>query len=448
MGLFQKKVGLADIIRCDEQNYLIWKWHPAGVQLGDHKRENEIRWGSSLRVKDGEVAVFVYKQKDGTMQDFFEGPCDKILETLNFPVLSSVLGAAFNNRSPFQAEIYFINTSNLIQTRFAVPFFDVYDPRLPDHGVPVAVRGTISYKITNYFEFIRLHRLDNFDQDAFSRQIRDMVGRYVKDAVANAPAKNDIPVVQIESKIAQITDIVEYDISQRMLESFGVTVSGVDIGIIEIDKSSQGYKELSAITKEIEVAKAKAIGTASAKDVLDKQRIEAEDYQETLRIKREESQYAKHMETNTVNAGVYQMEKQAEVGIASANAFGQIQANNAGNVNLGNGGSGFNPAALMASMSVGGAIGQNLAGTINNVLAAPAQAGPQTPPPIPTAKYNVVIAGEAAGPFEIDTLRQMAQSNQIDQDTLVWKPGMTNWVLIKDVKELESVVVSIPPAIN
>ena len=45
-------------IRCDEPSYLIWKWHPAGVQLGTGNRENAIRWGSSLRVKDGEVADF------------------------------------------------------------------------------------------------------------------------------------------------------------------------------------------------------------------------------------------------------------------------------------------------------------------------------------------------------------------------------------------------------
>ena len=73
MGLFNKKKqigGFMDEIRCDEPSYLIWKWHPAGVQLGESRRENSIRWGSSLRVKDGEVAVFVYKQDNGVMQDF------------------------------------------------------------------------------------------------------------------------------------------------------------------------------------------------------------------------------------------------------------------------------------------------------------------------------------------------------------------------------------------
>ena len=80
MGLFSKLTsgGLMNEIRCDEPSYLIWKWRPAG---GNGKRENAIRWGSSLRVKDGEVAVFVYKHGDGPLQDFIEGPYDGIADT-------------------------------------------------------------------------------------------------------------------------------------------------------------------------------------------------------------------------------------------------------------------------------------------------------------------------------------------------------------------------------
>ena len=48
-----------DEIRCDEESYLIWKWHPAGVEQGTGDRENAIRWGSSLRVKDGEVEMCI-----------------------------------------------------------------------------------------------------------------------------------------------------------------------------------------------------------------------------------------------------------------------------------------------------------------------------------------------------------------------------------------------------
>ena len=83
MALFDRnnrKGGFMDEIRCDEPSYLIWKWHPSGVQSGAGVRENSIRWGSSLRVKDGEVAVFVYKQQNGTMQDFIVGPFDQYVE--------------------------------------------------------------------------------------------------------------------------------------------------------------------------------------------------------------------------------------------------------------------------------------------------------------------------------------------------------------------------------
>ncbi|MFR3385613.1 MAG: hypothetical protein ACLTST_03685 [Lachnospiraceae bacterium] len=51
--------------------------------------------------------------------------------------------------------------------------------------------------------------------DDFQRQIRDAVSRYVKDVVANAPAQNNIPLVQIETKTAQINDVVEMDVEEK-----------------------------------------------------------------------------------------------------------------------------------------------------------------------------------------------------------------------------------------
>lgn len=97
MGIFNKKAGgFMDVIRCDEPSYLIWKWRPSGAQPENNNRENAIRWGSSLRVKDGEVAVFVYSQKNGVMQDYIEGPYDEIIQTENLPVLASIIGLAYD----------------------------------------------------------------------------------------------------------------------------------------------------------------------------------------------------------------------------------------------------------------------------------------------------------------------------------------------------------------
>lgn len=440
MGLFDKNKrtgGFMDEIRCDETSYLIWKWHPSGVQSGETVRENSIRWGSSLRVKDGEAAVFVYKQKDGTMQDFIVGPYDQIIKTANFPVLASIVGLAYEGGTPFQAEIYFINLAQIIQVKFGVPFFDVYDPRFEDFGVPVAVRGTISFKISDYRQFIKLHRLNSFNLADFQKQIKDAVSRYVKDVVANAPAAHNIPLVQIETKTAQINDVAELDISERLKENFGVTVSGVDISAIELDKSSDGYKQLMAVTKDITSTKIKA---------------ETEDYTERLRIQREEGQYAQHKATQTANIGAYQVEKQTEVGVAGAEALGKMGANGAGNIDLGsNGGNGdgmgFNPAAMMASMAVGGVVGQNIAGAMGTAMSGmnqPLQNG-MTPPPVPVVAYHIAVNGQAAGPFDIATLTQMANAGQLTADSLVWKNGMAQWAKASTVDELKGLFITMPP---
>ena len=436
MALFNKNNrtgGFMDEIRCDESSYLIWKWHPSGVQLGEGVRENSIRWGSSLRVKDGEVAVFVYKQKDGTMQDFIVGPYDQIIKTANFPVLASIVGLAYEGGTPFQAEVYFINLAQIIQVKFGVPFFDVYDPRFEDFGVPVAVRGTISFKISDYRQFIKLHRLNSFNLVDFQNQIKDAVARYVKDVVANAPAANNIPLVQIEAKTAQINDVVEINIKDRLQEDFGVTVSGVDVAAIELDKSSEGYRQLMSVTKDVAAAKVQA---------------ETEDYIERMRIQREEGQYAQHKATQSANIGAFQVEKQAEVGVAGAEALGQMGANGAGDVNLGgNGGDGFNMAAMMASMAVGGAVGQNIAGAMNNTMQGmnqPINAG-ATPPPIPTIAYHIAINGQAAGPFDMAKLSQMANAGQLTADSLVWKNGMAEWVKAGMVDELKGLFIVMPP---
>lgn len=434
MALFrkEKKGGFMDEIRCDEPSYLIWKWHPAGIQQGLSDRENAIRWGSSLRVKDGEVAIFVYNQKDGVMQDYIEGPYDDIVKTANFPVLASIIGLVYDGGTPFQAEVYFINLARIIQVKFGVPFFDIYDPRFLDFGVPVAVRGTITFKISDYKEFIKLNRLNTFTLESFQKQIRDAVCRYVKDVVANAPAQNNIPVIQIETKIGLINDVAELNIKDRLRENFGVDVSGVDISAVEIDKTSEGYRQLMAVTKDITATKIQA---------------ETQDYVERLRIQREEGQYSMHKQTQTQNIGAFQVEKQAEVGVAGAQALGQMGANGAGDVNLGGNGDGFNMAAMMASMAVGGAVGQNIAGSVNSMMSGinqPIQSN-VTPPPITNSTYYVAINGQATGPFNVATLKQMLNQGQFSSESLVWKEGMANWMMANQVDELKTLFVSIPP---
>lgn len=239
-----------NVIRCDETEYLVWKWRPLGQEVNSTSRENAIRYGSSLRVKDGEVAVFVYKQKNGPCQDFIVGPYDDTIKTANFPVLSSIVGMAFGGESPFQAEVYYINLQGSNQVRFAVPYFDVADPRLPDYPVPVAVRGTLTFALEDYKNFIKLNRLIDFSLDAFKRQIKDVLVRKIKGLVTNVPSDLGMPVVQMERKIDEISDFLEKNLKDR-IDEFGVKMKHLDIGAIEIDKESEAYLQVKGLTGDI-----------------------------------------------------------------------------------------------------------------------------------------------------------------------------------------------------
>lgn len=442
MGLFGrgKGGGLMNVIRCDEEEYMVWKWRPLGQDVNSTTRENSIRYGSSLRVKDGEVAVFVYKQKDGSVQDFIVGPYDDTIKTANFPVLSSIVGLAFGGESPFQAEIYFINLAGVNQLRFAVPYFDVFDPRLPDHGVPMAVRGTITFNITDYKGFIKLHRLVNFNHEQFRKQIKDALTKYVKGVVLNVPREMNIPLVQMENQILAINDRIQEYLKPRLEGDFGVNMKTIDIGALEIDKESPYYEELRHLTAGNTARTMDTQTDINIQNLKDTQRINAENLEETLRIQREEAQRAQRMQTESNNIGAFSIEKQADVLKAGAESLGQM-----GNMNMGthDGNGGMNPAGIMTGMMMGGAMGQQMAGMMNS-MGQNMQGAMNTPPPIPNVQYHISVNGSQAGPFNMQQLAQMAQGGQLTPQTYVWKQGMENWAFAKDVAELATLFA--PPA--
>lgn len=411
MVFFRKKGGLSDVIRCDETNYLVWKWHPAGVKHGESKRETAIRTNSVLRVKTGEVAVFVYKQKNGIMQDYIVGPYDEKIKTKNFPVLSSIIGLWYEGDTPFQAEVFFINTSMAIQTRFGIPYFDVVDSRFPDFPVPVAVRGALTFKVQDYKAFGNYHQLVSFNLEELKNKINASVTRYVKDIVTNASSEHNIPVIAIESKIDLITEKVELFLKDRLSDLFGISVTGLDISSIDVDKENESYTELKRITKDITAVKTET-------DLLN--------YQEELRIKREETQYAQRMSTRQTNIGAYQTQVGGEVGVAGAEALGKMGEKGAGNIDLSGQGAGFNPVTMMAGMAVGSAVGKNISETLDQSLNQN-KTGQVVPPVVPITKYYVAKEGKPTGPYDLNTLKNMLTTGDFDSESLVWKEGMSEW---------------------
>ncbi len=437
-----------DAIRCDQTSYLIWKWHPEGTREGYNRRENAIRWGSTLRVRDGEVAVFVYSQNNGKQLDFIEGPYDKFIETDNLPILASLVSFSYNGDTPFQAEVYFINLAQIIQLRFAVPYFDVCDPRFPDLGVPTAVRGTVSFMIADYREFIRLHRLATFTMADFERQVRDAVIRYVKAVVSNAPDEFDIPMTQLERKMDQINDAIEQRIKERLINEFGVAVSSLDIAAIDVDKACDAYRQLKSLTQDRTAKFINAKDDLDVKEMRDSQRLGIFERASRTFSDIRESSYARRKQTQTANLTAYQLEVQRDVGVAGALGLGGADRGS----NASSYGASMNPASVIAEMQVGAAVGQNIANSVNaamNNSGVQNQANQQTvPPPIPVVAYHVAIGGQASAPCDFATLSKMAQSGTLTQDTFVWKTGMGSWVRAGDVTELSVLFSPIPPIPN
>ncbi|GHV88721.1 hypothetical protein AGMMS50267_10810 [Spirochaetia bacterium] len=458
---------VADMIMSPEQDrdWLIYKWRPEGEEAGSTKRENSIRFSSSLTVRQGEVAVFQYSTKGGGgQQDYIEGFYSDTVKTANLPILAGILGAAYGGGTPFPAQVYFINMAGVNQVKFGVPYFNMFDPRLPEHPVDVAVRGTITFRLSDYRQFATLQSLVDFDMGKFEKQIRDAVIDYVQSTMMDIQAKLGKPLIQINTYRREIKGILQDDLGGSLASTFGVTLTELNIAAIEIDQEGEGYKQLARLTKDITSAKIETQAELSVRGMQDQyelnqqnlastSEINLEHMGETYRINREEGQYAQHMQTDLGGFALHQLKQQEEIAKASAGAMGEM-GKGAG-VSMGGNAGGFNPGAMMAGMAMGSTVGQGMAGMMGNVFNQMGQSMPQvpgqTPPPMPGAgapppmpgvppplnlQFSVAVNGQTFGPYDLNVLSQMAGAGQFNAQSMVWRQGMAAWQAAGTVPEL------------
>lgn len=345
----------------------------------------------------------------------------------------------------------YTNLSNLSkgsQMNFAIPYFDVFDPRLIDHGVPCSVHGSIVYSIDDMDLFHQINKNESYSDETFKNKLRGQVTKFVKSVVANAPSDAQIPVVQIERKIMEISDLVQQRVASQVERLFGITVRSLDITNIIIDKDSRGYREMRALTAELEKESKMAQHNANISnfnlqnslnqdalkaqsdlniDAMQRQQelnlgtqeelqdMQLENQRETMRIQREEMQRASRLQTEQTFLGAHQANLNAGIlnnatdnGI---NAFRQQQSMGGGN--------------MIGKNSPGGGMPQM--GEMPQMNAAQA---------VPQVQYMVGVNGQPAGPFNWVQLQQMVQGGQLTQQSLVWKQGMQAWELAGSVAEL------------
>lgn len=346
------------------------------------------------------------------------------------------------------------NLSNLSkgsQLNFAIPYFDVFDPRLQDYGVPVSVHGAVVYAIEDMDLFHSVNRNEGYSDETFKNKLRGQFTKFIKSVVSNAPSDAQIPVVQIERKIFEISELIQQRVTPQVEKLFGITIRSLDITGINVDKESRGYRELKALTADLEKERMMAQHNAQIsnfnlnndlqQDMLKKQselnldamgrkqeldlggqeelqRMNLENQRETMRIQREEMQRASRLQTEQTFMGAHQANLNAGVlNNATDNGINAFRQQTMGGMN--------NMGQMGGAPQMPGQKGMGGAPQMPGMGAA-----------VPQVQYYIGINGQQYGPCDWNKLQQLVQQAQLTQQSYVWKNGMAQWEFAGNVAEL------------
>ena len=398
-------MSLLNVIRCDlpQNDYLVWKWQP---EKGALSRQNQIRYGSSLRVRAGEIAVFFYTPGSGApSMDYIEGPADTILQTKNLPIISSVIGLAYGGDSPFPAEVYFINKGKATQLDWGVGWFDAFDPRFQDIPVPVSAAGRITFEIGDIKKFVEIQApLVNFDSNNLRDQVIPQIRMAVKSSMVNLASAKGIPLIQIGGRLEDLSVLLQPTIA-KVLEGFGMALRNFVFEGIEVNKESDGYNDLMRITREQVVKNLETQGEMGRKNMVDSQAINATHTEESQRIQREQLAKAQSLATESNFLQVHQINLSADVAKTAAQSLGNIGSGGGGGGDGGLGGIGAAALTLGMALPIGQAFGQQIIGNMQKT------ANPVAGPPCTQCNNTILIGAKFCPSCGTPTASSCAKCN-------------------------------------
>jgi membrane protease subunit (stomatin/prohibitin family) len=114
--------------------------------------DGDFRMGSQLIVQESQAAVFV---RQGQALDVL-GPGSHSLSTGNIPVLAGLLGMVTSGRTPFTADVYFVNLKDLPQVGWGTnPPIQMDTPGRSPGFVLLITHGVIDIKISEPVRFVK-----------------------------------------------------------------------------------------------------------------------------------------------------------------------------------------------------------------------------------------------------------------------------------------------------
>jgi len=151
----------------------------------------DLRLGSQVIVRESQKAVFF---RDGKALDVFSAGRHTI-STANIPLLIDLIGKAFNNRTPFTAEVYFISAKELADRKWGTPQPIIV--RNPGVGLGIALLqgfGTYSYQINDAQQFITqiVGAQGIYRTDEIENRLRTMLLSKLQDLLGETTGKKSV----------------------------------------------------------------------------------------------------------------------------------------------------------------------------------------------------------------------------------------------------------------
>ena len=204
--------------------------------------------GSKLIVQEGQVGIFV---KGGTICDVFY-PGTYTLNTDNLPILKGLINLPFGGKTPFSAEVYFINMTIKLDINWGTTDpIQLIDPK---YYVKLRIRafGQMGLRVldctTLFKELIGgMQQADMVKFDKVKDYFRGFLVIKAKSAIADAIITNKISALEISTKLETLSQKVKEEISSKF-EKYGFKVS--NFYIQSINFPDEDFEKINNILEE------------------------------------------------------------------------------------------------------------------------------------------------------------------------------------------------------
>lgn len=154
----------------------------------------DFRIGTQVIVRESQAAVFF---RDGNALDKF-GAGRHTITTANIPILIDFVGKAFNDRTPFTAEVYYVSMREFVDQKWGTPQPIIV--RNPGMGLGVALLqgfGTFSFQVKDPQQFVTqiVGTQGMFRTDDIEARMRSIMLQKLQDMLGEWGAKFDVPTL-------------------------------------------------------------------------------------------------------------------------------------------------------------------------------------------------------------------------------------------------------------